>query len=286
MMYTIDQIVNSESPYELFPNADALLENRDVIESLTNEEQNKLVTRLIIGIPTKDLKKYAHAIQALRSLTGQNSHFYDALSTCHQIRTLFDSILDPRLARPQDLIFNNQINEQLVSGYEDFVASLIESNEVAIATRFVIATSVDEQTRLFDRINKLFNGQIIVKILKNAIEIRNLIEKELLSEQPQVFFANDDDTLKKCATFNILCQHLLADQIETLQQKLVKLMSTEYVVKIASGLNTINTACSSPVNPFKIIAEARYNRFAVFSNAKPAVSIEQTSKSDYNNSNI
>ncbi|AMV12714.1 hypothetical protein ULM_00100 [Legionella pneumophila] len=86
MTFTCDELKGLEHPYKVLGNGDALAENREELNKLTNDEKLVLASRLVLECPVNELKDFAHAIEAARMPQDDSDTFHSFLFQAYQVK--------------------------------------------------------------------------------------------------------------------------------------------------------------------------------------------------------
>ncbi|KTC91498.1 hypothetical protein OQJ18_12345 [Fluoribacter dumoffii] len=254
MAFTYEELIALDNPYEELSTGDALAENAKVLNSLSNQEQVMLATKMIAACPETRFKEYSHHIEALGRLAHNESTFHAVLTAAYEVRHRISSLLDPRNKTPHTL-FSKEFNPGLFHRFSALANLTLESNESAIAERLALCAPEDERSKIAHNLSIAFPKHILAEKTRLAFTLRRNVETFLLSDNPEKFFISRDYSSDTCNMFVNMFRSLLAGHEQTIGKKLCGL-DAESRSSITRRLELLHTEVFDETNPFKLIADS------------------------------
>ncbi|HHT0594567.1 TPA: lpg0008 family Dot/Icm T4SS effector [Legionella anisa] len=256
MAYTRVEIIALENPYEQLSDGDALAKNAEMFNTLSNKEQVALATKIIVGCPEAKFKQYAHHIRALGNLTKSEDSFHSVLSEAYQVRLRINSLLDSRNKTPHSLFLGREFNPAPFHRFSTLAKHVLESNEPAIAERLALCASEQDRSQIAHNASTMFPKHILAEKIQIAFILRRNIEKLLLGDNPEKFFASRDYSKDTCRMFINMFRTLLKGHEETIGEKLCAIESDSARASVKRHLELLHTEVFDETNPFKLIADS------------------------------
>ncbi|MBI2786421.1 MAG: hypothetical protein HYX60_09025 [Legionella longbeachae] len=255
MIFTYEQIIKLENPYEAFSNGDALAENAEVLNALSNKEKNILATKIISDCPMTKFKNYGLQIEALRNLTKKDGSFHSVISEAYQVRQSIFSLFDPRNKAPHSLLIGEEFNPTPFHRFSELAKNVLKNNEPAIAERLALCAPGEVHSQIARNIDIVFPKSALTTKMQVAFTLHRNIKQFLLGDNPEKFFSSRDFNHDTCNMFANMFRSLLKDHEEEIGTKLGTLKSAEVRIKILHQLELLSTEVFDQANPFKQIAE-------------------------------
>ncbi|HHP0255908.1 TPA: lpg0008 family Dot/Icm T4SS effector [Legionella pneumophila] len=201
MTFTCDELKGLEHPYEVLGNGDALAENREELNKLSNDEKLVLASRLVLECPVNELKDFSHAIEAARMPQDDSDTFHSFLFQAYQVKKRIISLLDPRNKNPHSMILEKEFDGELFNNFNKLAIDVLNNNEVAIALRLAETTPAQDRSRVSQNINNIFPQSLFAAKVGHAFAVRRDIERLLLGDRPDQFFSSREFKIDSCIEF-------------------------------------------------------------------------------------
>ncbi|HAT9398147.1 lpg0008 family Dot/Icm T4SS effector [Legionella pneumophila] len=220
MTFTCDELKGLEHPYKVLGNGDALAENREELNKLTNDEKLVLASRLVLECPVNELKDFAHAIEAARMPQDDSDTFHSFLFQAYQVKKRIISLLDPRNKNPHSMILEKEFDGELFNNFNKLAIDVLTNNEVAIALRLAETTPAQDRSRVSQNINNIFPQSLFAAKVGHAFAVRRDIERLLLGDRPDQFFSSREFKIDSCIEFASLFNVVINDKESSIAGKL------------------------------------------------------------------
>lgn len=191
MTLSVEQIKALPNPYVELGNGDTLIEHREQLNSLSEQEQRAIAVKIISHCPDAKLNELGHAIRALRAPGSQEETFSNVISQVFEIRKRVMSLTDVRNTHPQNVL-GSEFNPDLFAEFKDFSLQQLESKEVDIATKLALSTPEKDRSKLVRNAQIAFPDSVLSTKLGAAFALRREIEHHLLGAQPYNFFISPE----------------------------------------------------------------------------------------------
>ncbi|KTC80881.1 hypothetical protein Lche_2901 [Legionella cherrii] len=255
MVFTYEELIALENPYEHLSDGDALAENAKAFETLSGKEKIAIATKIIAACPEAKFKQYGHHIKALGGLIKDEGSFHSVITEAYQVRQRINSLLDPRNKSPHVLFSAKEFNPAPFSQFSALAKQLLECNESEIAERFALCVPEQERHQIAFNVGIAFPKSILKEKINHAFLLRRNIEKLLLGDTPDKFFTSRDYDGDSCRMFVNMFRVLLKGQEESIAGKLCALESVSRS-SVKRHLELLHTEAFDETNPFKLIADA------------------------------
>ncbi|MCW8400659.1 hypothetical protein OQJ26_17910 [Legionella sp. PATHC038] len=255
MVFTYEELIALENPYEHLSDGDALAENAKAFETLSRKEKIAMATKLIAACPEAKFKQYGNHIKALGGLIKNEDSFHSVITEAYQVRQRINSLLDPRNRSPHVLFSAKEFNPAPFFQFSALAKQLLESNESEIAERLALCVPEQERHQIAFNVGIAFPKSILNEKIHHAFLLRRNIEKLLLSDTPDKFFTSRDYDGDSCRMFVNMFRVLLKGQEESIAGKLCALESVSRS-SVKRHLELLHTEAFDATNPFKLIADA------------------------------
>lgn len=255
MAFSRIDLVALDNPYEKLSDGDALANNAEALNTLSDKEQIALATKIIVACPEAKFKQYSHYIKALGNKAQSEDTFHSVLSEAYQVRQRIASLLDLRNKTPHALFLGKEFNPGPFHRFSALTQQVLESNEPAIAERLALCTPEHERSQVAHNISTAFPKHILAEKIQLAFMLRRNIERLLLGDNPEKFFTSRDYNKDTCKMFVDMFRTLLKGHEETIGEKLGALESDARAA-IKRHLDLLHTEVFDKTNPFKLIADS------------------------------
>jgi hypothetical protein len=190
MTLSVEQIKALANPYAELGDSDSLIEHREQLNSLSEQEQRDIAIKIISHCPNTNLNELGYVIRALKPHGNTEETFADVISRVFDLRKRIMGLTDDRNSNPHKLLLAPEFESDLFAEFNKFSLQLLNSNEATIAKNLVLSTPEKKRFELVFNVRNAFPGSLLVTKLGEAFTLRREIEHHLLSEKPYNFFTS------------------------------------------------------------------------------------------------
>jgi hypothetical protein len=255
MVFTYEELIALENPYEELNTGDALAENAAGLNALSNDEKRTLSTKIIAACPQAKLNNYFLQIEALKNPANTSESFHSVISEAYQVRKRIFALMDPKNRAPHNLLTGEEFTPELFHRFKDLTQMVLENNEPVIAERLALCAPEHGRSQIARNIDIAFPKSTLTTTLQSAFTLRRNIDRLLLGAKPEQFFTSLDYKKENCDLFVTMFRTLLKDREKEIADKLAAIESMETRAKVKHQLELLSTKTFDKTNPFKLIAE-------------------------------
>jgi hypothetical protein len=255
MAFTCEQIKEFNNPYLELKKRGALLEHREVLEKLSEDEMKELATKLIINCPAAKMNKIGREIESLNDHSQQEAKFYPVIYQAYEVKKRLVGLTDPLNEAPQNMFLDDEIDEEGFHDFNEMALDIVNDNKTEIATRLALTTPVNNQSKLARSVENLFNKSEFSNKISQALMVHRAIHHELLGQNPENFFSSRDFNPDLYREFSNLLSTLLKGQEQSIGEKL-SILDAVTRNNIGRQLEQLTASANDKENSFKLINAA------------------------------
>jgi hypothetical protein len=219
--YTIDELKNLQNPYEALVRQDAaLIENRNALDQLNDQEKINLVTALALACPNEQLRTFRLRLEELRHPEESENAFRQVLSRGLEVRSSIQAIAYPQKNEyPQNNLLGNQFNADLFNEFPELKITLVNQELSNIVSNLALFAKKEEKQELNRNIRAAFSETELGFALRNAFILKGLLVA-LTSPEPEKTFTNREFNPALFHAYPNLVKFYLADHEMEIAKKL------------------------------------------------------------------
>lgn len=253
-LYTAEAISLMDNPYIYLIEEESLIENRDILDTLSYSKKVELIQAMVLGCPMRELNNFLRTADALSKPDEEQDCFHATLMRAIQVRKRIHAMADIHHPHPHTLLLGEEFNPDLFNEFTNLTKQLISVNLHQISLNLVKKSPADDFAKLAQNIQIAFASTLLPEKSRNAMLVFKLL-RDLKGDNPLTFIVSPEINPALFEEFSSLVHDELKSYELSIARNLASLPLEEHysISFVLSLIAPLPTDIEIELNPFRLI---------------------------------